>query len=206
MVVPAVPSKDPCEGEEETLSKRSQRTKSPPFIMLPKWVTHTVAWRHLDPPAVALYLVLRERFNGHNNGTIGLGCREAAALTNVGPDTANRAFRKLTDVGFIEATTKGGFSQNGRRATEWLLTELPDDRTGHKATKAFASWAPENSKASPTSRTLSPSHRTLTEKSTTVTPLRPTSRTETPKSTGLASDLKDTSRSTISPERRNGTR
>ncbi len=183
-----------------------RRTKSPPFIMLPKWVTLTAAWRHLDPPAVALYLVLRSRFNGHNNGTIGLGCREAASLTNVGPDTANRAFRKLTEMGFIEAATKGGFSQNGRRATEWLLTELPDDRTGHKATKAFASWVPENSKASPISRTHSPSHRTQTAKSAIVTPLRPTSRTETPNSPDLASDLKDTSRATTSPERKNGTR
>jgi hypothetical protein len=188
------------------MSRRNLRTKSPPFVMLPRWVTHTAAWRHLDPPSRALYLELRERYNGHNNGTIGLGCREAAAAINVGPDTANRALRKLTEYGFIQAVTKGGFSQNGRRATEWLLAELPDDRTGHKPTKTFTSWKPVNLKASPTSRTHSPPHRTLTEKLASGTPLRPTPRTQNGVLTELASDLKDTSRSTTSPERRNGTR
>ena len=102
------------------MSRRNFRTKSPPFVMLPRWVTHTVAWRHLDPSSRALYLELRERFNGHNNGTIGFGCREAARAIDVGHDTANRALRKLTEYGFIEAVSKGEFSQNGRRATEWL--------------------------------------------------------------------------------------
>lgn len=177
-----------------------RRAKSPPFVMVPLWLVKTLAWQHLDPPARALYLELRQRFNGHNNGMIGLGCREAAKAINVGPDTASRAFRKLSELGFIEATSKGGFSQNGRRATEWLLTELPDSRTGHHAKKPFASWKPAlNLNPSPTSRTHSPTSRTQTAKSKAEVGLRPTSRTETAEIVVFASDLKDTSRYTTPP-------
>jgi len=180
---------------------RRRKANGPPFVQLFRWVTSSAAWKALNPPERALYLELRARFNGHNNGTIGLGCREAAESLNVGRDTAHRAFGRLAEMGFIEPTTVGRFSAGGRKATEWLLTELPDDRTGHKASKAFMSWVGEGvvkEKARPISSHVSPISRTLTARRIDEMTLRPTSRTQNAGRQKLASDLKDTSRSTTS--------
>lgn len=182
------------------MSKRG-KVKGPPFIQLFRWVTSCAAWKALTPAERVLYLELRSRYNGHNNGSIGLGCREAADAMNVGRDTANRAFGRLADLGFIEPTTLGQFRTNGRRATEWLLTELPDDRTGHKPIKTFMSWRAEaavtRKKASPISRHVSPISRTQTVDRIDKMTLRPTARTQASHITQFASDPKDTSRSTI---------
>jgi len=173
-----------------------RRTKSPPFVMLPRWVVRSPAWRDLSPNARAVYLELRDRFNGHNNGMIGLGCREAAEAINVHRNVANRAIKELEDAGFIEATAKGAFRQNGRRATDWLLTELDDDRTGHKAAKTFMSRASERKLLSPSTGTVSPSTGTQNDKTLRRSGLRPSHGTETAKVLELASLPRDTSRST----------
>lgn len=186
------------------MSRKGRRTKSPPFVMLPKWLVATPAWRHLDPPCRAVYLELRIRFNGHNNGMIGLGCREAAAAINVSKATANRAFRRLTEVGFIEEATPSNFNTNGRRATEWLLTELPDDRTGHKATKPFASWRPESSNHSLTRGTTSLTRGTQTNVQAKKSTLRLTRGTQKGASVDFVSHQRYTSRSTTSPEQQSG--
>jgi len=172
-----------------------KRTKSNSFTMLTRQITRSAAWRDLRPPARALYLELRERYNGHNNGVIGLGVRQAAEALNVSKDTASRSFIELEEHGFIEPTTKGYLV--GSRATEWLLTELRDDRTNHRPTADFLSWQPENLERRPTTRTLRPTTRTQTENLTGETVLRPTTRTQTPIPSGFASDHKDTSRYTI---------
>lgn len=163
--------------------------------MLPKWVVRSPAWRALSPNARAVYLELRERFNGHNNGMIGLGVREAAEATNMHKNTANRAISELESAGFIEPTTKGAFRQNGRRATEWLLTELPDDRTGHAALKTFMS----RKNISPPTGTVSPATGTQNAKAAKNAALRPPTGTESAKNADLVSLQRDTSRSTISP-------
>ena len=188
------------------MSKRGGHQKGPPFIQIFRWVTASAAWQVLKPTERVLYLELRSRFNGHNNGSIGLGCREAAEAMNVGRDTANQAFGRLIDLGFIVPVVVGhlnGGKSNGRRATEWLLTELPDDRTGHKPSKAFMAWRPgghvaERKKARPISGRLSPISRTQTANRIDEMTLRPASRTQKPQFRQSASAPKDTSISTIS--------
>ncbi|MBD8065634.1 hypothetical protein IC608_09110 [Devosia sp. PTR5] len=180
---------------------RTRRQKSPPFVMLPRWVVRSPSWRELSPNARAVYFELRDRFNGSNNGMIGLGVREAADAINVGRNVANRAIKELHDAGFIEPATKGAFRQNGRRATEWLLTELPDDRTGQVALKTFMSRS--NRKiVSPAGGTLSPAGGTQTVNEARKSTLRHATGTEKPKSADLASLQRDTYRSTIPPVQR----
>lgn len=181
------------------MSRKSRRHRSPPFIMLPHWLVRSPAWRVLGPVDRALYLELKGRFNGHNNGMIGLGCREAADAINVSKDTANRAMVRLEEIGFIEAAQRGFYKPLGRAATEWLLTELPDDRTGHAALKTFASWAPEKQIPRPSYETPRPSGETQNQKSKGITPLRRTTGTQNGKSEELASHTRDTYRSTIPP-------
>jgi hypothetical protein len=123
-------------------SRRKGRDKGPSFLQIFHYVYDSAAYRDLDPVARALYAALRRRFNGTNNGTIGLGCREAAEEINVTARTASRAFDDLIDHGFIRVTTNSTFHQK-RMAREWLLTELRDDRgNGVLPTKDFASWVP----------------------------------------------------------------
>lgn len=175
---------------------KNRRQKSPPFVMLPHWVLRSPAWRSLSPNARAIYLELKARFNGANNGMIGLGCREAAEATNMHKNSANRAIQELEDTGFIQAAVKGAFRQNGRKATDWLLTELQDDRTGHAPLKSFMSTAFRKN-PSPSTGTVSPSTGTQTDKTGQRTVLRPSTGTETRKRADLASLQRDTSRSTI---------
>jgi hypothetical protein len=54
------------------------------------------------------------------------------------------AFRQLEDRGFIQPRQRGSFQWKQRHATSWLLTEYDDDMTGHKATKDFMKWRPED--------------------------------------------------------------
>jgi hypothetical protein len=81
----------------------------------------------LDPVARALYVQLKRRFNGSNNGSIGYGIRQAADDLHVGKSTAARAFRKLIDHGFIIPAKEGKFDRKSRHSSEWLLTEYPAD-------------------------------------------------------------------------------
>jgi len=43
----------------------------------------TVAWQALTPNERCIYLEIKKRFNGSNNGEIGLGVREAADAIQV---------------------------------------------------------------------------------------------------------------------------
>jgi DNA-binding transcriptional regulator YhcF (GntR family) len=140
-------------------------------VRLMEFMLASTAWQSLDPVARALYVEISRRYRGpnSNNGKIAYSVREAAAVLNVGRNTANRAFHHLAQRGFIVPKTPSGFNVKGRTSTEWLLTEFPDDtQTGTNiATKNFMSWTPptpihsptratQNSFHSPTKETLSP--------------------------------------------------
>jgi DNA-binding transcriptional MocR family regulator len=140
-------------------------------VRLMEFMLASEAWQSLDPVARALYIEISRRYRGpnSNNGKIPYSVREAATALNVHRNTANRAFHHLEERGFVVAKKRSGFNVKGRRATEWLLTEFPDDtQTGTNiATKNFMSWTPpipirsptretQNSFHSPTKETLSP--------------------------------------------------
>lgn len=138
------------------MSKKARRGKSPPFVKLDRWFINTPAWRDLDTVARSLYIELRARYNGVNNGSIGLGAREACEALHVGRSTVQRAFDSLIDHGFIEVATLSTFHQK-RLSREWLLTEEKDDRNGHLATKRFAGWKSEIQNVGPSQDRIGPS-------------------------------------------------
>lgn len=110
------------------------------FVMLPHYLVKSAAWRDLSANARALYIEIVLRFNGTNNGSIGLGNREAAEALNVkGKDTARRAFDELMEHGFIALGQASSFGQK-RLSREWLLTDHHDDRNGQGARKDFMRW------------------------------------------------------------------
>ena len=111
------------------------------FVMLDYWLLESDAWRALSHGARSLYIEVRQRYNGQNNGRISFSVREAAKKLRVGKDTAAKWFRELEEKGFLRARQRGSFSYKKRHATEWLVTAEPYN--GERATKDFMRWKPE---------------------------------------------------------------
>jgi DNA-binding transcriptional MocR family regulator len=130
------------------------------FVSLTEHMLGSAAWQALNGNCRALYVELARRYRGpnSNNGKIPYSVREAAKALNVGRSTAQRCFGRLIAHGFLRISKRSGFSMKGRVATEWLLTEFPDDSqaTSTTATMDFMRWMPENSVHSPTSDRHSP--------------------------------------------------
>lgn len=116
----------------------------PTFSRLPHWVQDSPAYRSLKPGPRALLLELIRRYNGRNNGHIGMSARQAAEAINISDkDTALRYLNDLRDRGLIRPVTLGGFNMKdptASRATEWALTwERENDRL---PSREFQQWKP----------------------------------------------------------------
>jgi hypothetical protein len=123
--------------------KLSRRGRTERFIWLRFWLMDSPAWCSLPCNARALYVELARRYNGHNNGRISYGVRQAARRLHIGNTAARQAFWFLQDRGFIVCTKKGAFSLKAvRDASEWRLTEYASDFPPAHATKDFMSWRP----------------------------------------------------------------
>ena len=108
-------------------------------VQLLEWFQATEAWATLGPGPRVVYLELKRRFNGGNNGQIFLSHRDAAKAVNVGRDTVGRYFRELIDRGFITVTRGHCLGPSGvGQAATYALTELTLD--GKPATKDFVRW------------------------------------------------------------------
>jgi hypothetical protein len=110
------------------------------FVQLHEWFQKTTAWSTLPPGPRALYIELKRRHTGSNNGHIILSHREAAKLLHVHRNTVGPWFKELEARGFIVMTQAPYLGPSGvGQTSHWLLTEIP----GHgkeTASKAFASW------------------------------------------------------------------
>ena len=117
--------------------------KEPPHLRLYDWLTESKAWKDLSTDARALYVLLKQKYRGINNGRIILSVRQACENLQIGKTTAAKAFDELEAHGFIETVIRGSFNnRKDRRATEWRLTEHVCDVSGELPTKRFMSWEP----------------------------------------------------------------
>lgn len=119
------------------------------FVSLPHAHMDTDAWKALNSTERDLFICIKRRFNGSNNGNIGLSLREACEYLNCGKQKAIKAFKRLEKVGFIEAVVKGAFdwktTKEGKtRSTRWSITceprDYPDEAITAKNT--FKTWKP----------------------------------------------------------------
>jgi len=109
------------------------------FVRLPEWLLASAAWQDLKPGPRALYIELKRRFNGNNNGEIFLSHREAAKAITMGRDTVGGYFRALVSHGFIQETRGHYLGPSGiGKSTTYALTEEP--LNGSSATKDFMKW------------------------------------------------------------------
>ncbi|AMS40508.1 hypothetical protein FHS67_002881 [Aminobacter aminovorans] len=131
--------------------QKGRSTSGPRYVALPEWILACQAYRSLGPYARCLYVEIKRRYNGQNNGNISMSYREAAHLLGCSNKPVPNAIDELIEKGFIKPSQKGSFDWKTRldsgamRATTWILTELPIDWPQHSAmpaTKEFMAWQP----------------------------------------------------------------
>jgi DNA-binding transcriptional MocR family regulator len=115
-----VNSKGRSKAEEQYFKAGYPMLKSPTF-------------RRLSGAAVKVYMELRTRFHGANNGKLILPMEEAKQLLGLGKATVQRAFKDLEAAGFIVTTKRGQWY--GREPSEYALTDKP--LNGLPATNAW---------------------------------------------------------------------
>src|SRR5262249_30857908 len=127
------------------------RASEPRHVRLYEWMTNSAAWRSLDVYERCLYVEFKARYSGANNGDISFSGEEMAEALNCSNVPADRACKRLVDLGFVKLAKKGHFdwkarAENRTRASTWILTEYPLDypeRSAMPATKEFMRLRPE---------------------------------------------------------------
>jgi hypothetical protein len=109
------------------------------FVPLGYPMLHSPTWRSLSGAAVKVFLEIRSRYDGRNNGKLTLSLDEAARLLGIGKATAARAFEELEAKGFLAQTRLGRWY--GRQASEYATTDR--SLNGHLPTNAWKQWRPE---------------------------------------------------------------
>ena len=118
---------------------KKHKRGAPQFVMLYNWMIDSEAWLDLKAQPRALYLLIKRRFNGSNNGEIYLSHREAAKLLNMHRNSIGTYFDVLIEHGFVKQTTRPHLGPSGvGQAAKWELTELPVNN--RPATKEFIRW------------------------------------------------------------------
>jgi len=108
------------------------------YIGVPYSMTRSAAFRSLTGSALKVWVELRSRFNGRNNGELSLSLDEGARLLGMGKTTVGRAFVELEEKGLIVMTRRGQWY--GRLATTWAVTDR--SYNGHLPTNAWKHWQP----------------------------------------------------------------
>jgi hypothetical protein len=119
---------------------RTGRSKlaSEQYFGLPYAMARSAAFRALSGAALKVFIEVRTRFHGGNNGDLSLSLDEAARLLGIGKGTAQRAFVELVEKGFLRMTRKGQWY--GRRATTWRVTDRGGN--GEAPTNDWRGWQP----------------------------------------------------------------
>jgi len=108
------------------LYKGRRKPKFKDFFMLGnEMVLKGKEWNSLSPSAKILYLCIKAKHNGTNNGNIVLHYSELKAVRGLSsPATASKAFRELDKKGWIERDSLGGLY---RIPNKYRLTGNYDD-------------------------------------------------------------------------------
>lgn len=106
------------------------------YMPLPYNLTRSAAFRRLSGNALKVFIEIRSRFNGANNGRLSLSFQDAADLLGMSKSSVKRAFDELVEKGFLKKRREGQWY--GRLAAEYILTTEGHD--GHLATNDWKRW------------------------------------------------------------------
>jgi len=119
---------------------KHQKRGTGKFVQLSEWLQASDAWATLKPGPRALYVELKRRYNGSNNGRIILSHRDAAKSLNVNRNTVGGWFQELQERGFIRMTQAPYLGPSGvGKASIWAIEEAPTDDM-KPAHKSFMNW------------------------------------------------------------------
>jgi hypothetical protein len=103
--------------------KRRRFKRHPPgegFSLIPFGLLLSLPEQHL-----AVLLDMARRHNGHNNGRIGYGCRDAAKAARTSPTRGGRILNELSKQGTVKRTRAAAFNMKaGRTTCEWEIPVL----------------------------------------------------------------------------------
>ena len=102
--------------------KMTGRRNKEGFIKITHQMFDNINYIKLSSSAKTVLLLFIRRYNGMNNGEIGVGIAEGAKLCNLSKNTFSKASHELIDKGFIKVKTKGMFTY--KLATTYILTFL----------------------------------------------------------------------------------
>jgi hypothetical protein len=115
-------------------------------LQMMHFLLESAAWKGLAPVERALFVEVAQRYDGYNNGRIGMGVRTAAAAIHAAPNTVSAAFATLVERGLLALTKDSSFSQK-QLVREWRVTCFsvgPWDAPTARATHDYQRWhAPE---------------------------------------------------------------
>lgn len=139
-----------------TRQRRKQKLPaSERFFQMHNWLIQSEAWKATNVYERSLYFELKQRYNGQNNGDIGLSHREAQEAMNCSNRPVMAAFDGLITKGFIRPARIGSFHWKkgggaGGRSTRWILTEYPIDLPLRNLSpeRTFMKWKPGDPKKS----------------------------------------------------------
>lgn len=123
-------------GRGVTATGRSK--KKDQFVPVAYGMARSLAWRSLSGSAVKVYIELRSRYNGGNNGKLTLSLDEGSRLLGLGKATVRRAFSELKSKGFVRCTKRGRWY--GRLASEYAVSDRSHD--GLPPTNSWSRWQP----------------------------------------------------------------
>jgi Helix-turn-helix domain len=121
-----------------------KRGKSPPFVMLPRYLLYSAAWKALSGTEAKGFIEILTLYNGSNNGHLLASTRWLAKRMNCSNDTAARVIRRLIEVGFLEIVRRSGFNVKTKLAAEYRLTLYHCDATNKTPSKEFMRWSPQS--------------------------------------------------------------
>lgn len=114
------------------------RNKHEQWVPLPYAMVRSEAWLSLKPASIKVYIELRSKYYGSNNGELSLSYGNARKRLRMGNSAIATAFLELEERGFIELITEGHWY--GRKAAEWSVADR--HYKGNPATNKWRNWKP----------------------------------------------------------------
>ena len=108
------------------------------YLPIPYTMANCEAFRSLSGHALKVWVELRSRYNGANNGRVSLSYQNAADLLHISKSSVTRAFHELKEKGFVKLRRQGQWY--GRLAAEYVLTDQSFE--GNKPTRDWQAWKP----------------------------------------------------------------